>query len=193
LASLTRLAGLIVLPVFLLEYFHQKKWKPKIDWGVLAPFSALAGFLIYLGINYQVTGSPFTFLTVESQHWFNRFDPLSGLGGAVSWTTQATYPYNLTSGFFPVVFAVLGLVMILLAVWRRLRPSYVLFMFLSWGLAVSTSWWISVPRYVMGMFPMFFLMGLLVKRKAVTVAILAVSIALLLYFTVLFAIGWWAF
>ena len=79
LAALTRIAGLLLLPVLLVEYFHQKGWKPrKTDLSILWIFLALAGFLIYLGINYQVTGSPFTFLTVEATHWYNRLDPWSG-------------------------------------------------------------------------------------------------------------------
>ena len=79
-AALTRIAGVLLLPVLFVEYFHQKSWKPrKIDVRVLWIFLALAGFLIYLGINYQVTGSPFTFLTVEALHWFNHLDPMGGL------------------------------------------------------------------------------------------------------------------
>lgn len=194
LAALTRLAGLLLLPVFLVEYYHQRGWKPK-DTGLNLSWSFLpaVGFLMYLGINLQVTGSPFTFLTVEAVHWSNRLDPISGLTSALSWAANAQYPDNLTIGLFPVIFAVLGLAMLLLAIWRRMRPSYIAYMFLSWGLAVSTSWWISVPRYVMAMFPMFFLLGALTNKKAVNVAIVLVSGAALIYFTILFAIGWWAF
>jgi hypothetical protein len=62
-------------------------------------------------------------------------------------------------------------------------------MILSWMLAVSTSMWISVPRYIMAMFPMFILLGTLTKRKAVNAAI-ALAFALpMCYFTVLFAMG----
>ncbi|MCW3994893.1 MAG: glycosyltransferase family 39 protein [Candidatus Bathyarchaeota archaeon] len=194
LAALTRLAGLLLLPVFLVEYLHQQGWKPKkIGWSALAPFSALAGFLIYLNINNQITGSPFTFMAIESEHWFNRLDPISGLKSAWWWATQSGYPSNLAIGIAPLVFAFFGFAMVGLAVWRRLRPSYAIYMFLSWGLAVSTAWWISVPRYIMAMFPMFFLLSLLIKRKAAFAAVAAASCVALLYFTVLFAIGWWAF
>lgn len=193
-AALTRMAGLVLLPVLIVEYFHQKGWKPrKTELNVLWAFSALAGFLIYLGINIQVTGSPFTFLTVEATHWYNRLDPWSGLSGAYSWAVNAQYPDNLTIGLVPLVFAMFGLLMVGAAVWRRLRPSYIVYMFLSWGLAVSTSWWISVPRYIMALFPMFFLLGALTNKKVVNVAIVVVSGAALCFFTVLFALGWWAF
>jgi len=68
-----------------------------------------------------------------------------------------------------------------------------MYMLLTWMLAVSTSWWISVPRYIMVMFPMFILMGLISKKKIVTWAIAGVFLAGLCFFTVLFTIGMWAF
>ena len=193
-ASLTRIAGLLLWFVFLVEYFHQKGWKPgKIDRSILWIFLALAGFRIYLFINYQVTGNSFMFMDVEAEHWFNRLDPWSGLTAAYSWARDASYPDNITIGLAPLVFAVFGLIMVGVSVWRRLRPVYIVYMFLSWALAVSTSWWISVPRYVMAMFPMFILLGLLTNRKAINIAIVIASGAALCYFTVFFALGWWAF
>jgi len=193
-AALSRIAGLLLLPVLLVEYIHQKGWKPnKIRPNITWAFLALAGFLIYLALNAQVTGDPFTFLTIQRAHWSNTFDPFTGLTQAYSWAVNATYPQNVTIGIAPIAFGVFGLLMVAIAAWRRMRPVYVVYLFLSWGLAVSTSWWISVPRYVMAMFPMFMLMGVLSKRKVVAFAIVLVSGALLIYFTVFFASGWWAF
>ena len=193
-AALTRIAGLLLLPVLLFEYFHQKGWKPrKIGMNILWIFLSLAGFFIYLGINNQVTGNPFTFMTIEATHWNNRLEPWTGLTSAYSWAVTASYPDNITIGFAPLAFAVFGLLMVGVSVWRRLRPVYTVYMFLSWVLAVSTSWWISVPRYAMAMFPMFILFGLLSRRKAVNIAIVIISSAILCYFTVFFALGWWAF
>jgi hypothetical protein len=193
-AALTRIAGLLLLPVLFVEYFHQKGWKTrKTDMNILWIFLSLAGFLIYLNINNQVTGNPFTFLTIETTHWNNKLEPWTGLTAAYSWARTASYPDNITIGIAPLAFALFGLLMVGVSVLRRLRPVYIVYMLLSWGLAVSTSWWISVPRYVMAMFPMFMLFGLFSSRKAVNIAIVLTSTALLCYFTVLFARGWWAF
>ncbi|MGD0643446.1 MAG: glycosyltransferase family 39 protein [Candidatus Bathyarchaeia archaeon] len=194
LAALTRIEGLILLPVLLVEYFHQKSWKPrKTDLKILWIFLALAGFLIYLGLNYQVTGSPFTFITVEATHWYNRIDPRSGLTAAYGWARNASYPNNITVGIAPIAFAIFGLLMVGVSLWRRLRPVYTVYMALSLALAVSTSWWISVPRYVMAMFPIFIIIGALTRKKGVNIAIAIASGAVLCYFTVFFALGWWAF
>jgi len=193
-AALTRIGGLLLLPVLFVEYFHQTGWKlRRIDSKVLWIFLTLVGFLIYLGINYQVTGNPFTFLTVEATHWFNRLDPKSGLDGAWGWAKNSSYPANITMGIAPLAFAVFGLMVVGASFWRRMRPVYITYMFLSWILAVSTSWWISVPRYIMAMFPMFMLFGLITKSKLVNIAIAALSISLLIYFTIFFARGEWAF
>jgi len=194
-ASLTRLAGLLLLPVLLIEYYHQKGWKPKkTDLKIFWAFFALAGFLIYLVINKQITGNFFTFMEIERVHWFNRLDPVAGLTSAYHCINGYGYPDNITLGLAPIAFAVFGLLMVGLSIWKRLRPSYIAYIFLSWALAVSTSWWISVPRYIMAMFPMFILLGLLTNnKKAATLPCIIISGALLCFFTAIFAIGWWAF
>jgi hypothetical protein len=193
-AALSRLAGLLLLPVLLVEYFHQKGWKPsKVDLKIVWAALAVVGFLIYLSINLQVTGDAFKFMEIEKTHWFNTLDPITGLKLAWSWATTRAYPDNLSIGIAPIGFAVFGLVMFGAAVWKRFRPSYLLYMFLTWGLAVSTSWWISVPRYIMAMFPMFILLGALTQKKWANAAITGVFIVGLCYFTATFALGWWAF
>lgn len=193
-AALTRLEGVLLLPVLAVEFLHQKGWKPtKLDLKFLWVFLPLAGFLIYLGINVQVTGNPFTFMTVEAVHWYNTLAPITGLTRAYGFATQPSYPNNLLYGIAPIVFAVFGLLMFAVSVWKRMRPVYVVYMFLSWCLAVSTSWWISVPRYIMAMFPMFMLMGALINKKPVNIAIAVASGAVMCFFTVFWALGWWAF
>ncbi len=193
-AALSRLAGLLLLPVLLVEYLHQKGWKPRnINYKIMWTGLAFVGFLIYLGINLQVTGDAFKFMEIEKTHWFNTLDPITGLKAAYNWATTRAYPDNLSIGIAPLIFAVYGLIMFGATVWKRFRPSYVVYMFLTWGLAVSTSWWISVPRYIMAMFPMFILLGALTNKKWVNATIAAVFLAGLCYFTATFALGWWAF
>jgi hypothetical protein len=193
-AALSRLAGLLLLPVLLVEFLHQKHWNPrKVDYKIVWAVLAVVGFLIYLGINLQVTGDAFKFMEIEKTHWFNTFDPIAGLKAAWDWAATRGYPDNFSIGIAPLVFAVFGLVMFGAAVWKRFRPSYLVYMFLTWGLAVSTSWWISVPRYIMAMFPMFILLGALTRNKIVNAAIAAAFTVGLVYFTATFALGWWAF
>jgi hypothetical protein len=194
LAALSRLAGLLLLPVLLVEYMHQKGWKPKavrldVVWACLAA----AGFLIYLGINFSVTGNPFQFVAVEAQHWQTTMDPWAGLNNMYGWALHASYPDNVTIGLVPFVFVFFGLAMFGISVWRRMRPCYVVYMFFFWAIAIATSWGISVPRYIMAMLPMFLLAGASIKNKLAVGVIAVASAILLCYFTVLFASGTWAF
>ena len=66
-------------------------------------------------------------------------------------------------------------------------------MLFTWVLAVSTGFWISVPRYVLTMFPMFIVLALMSTKKTVSIAIITVSSIALVFFTWLFATGAWAF
>lgn len=195
LAALTRLGGLLMMPVLLVECLHQKGWKPRkiVNLNLAWICLAFAGFLIYLGINYQVTDDAFMFVTIERVHWYSTLNPYSGFTTAISWAQHAAYPNNLLLGFAPLAFAAFGLAMIVFGVIRRLPPSYLVCMLLSWMFAIAYSFWISPPRYVMAMFPMFILMGMLTRKKTVNIAITVVSAVLLCYFTELFSLGYTVF
>jgi hypothetical protein len=195
LAALTRLGGLLMLPVLAAEFLHQNRRNLRriFSFDFAWIFSALVGFLVYLDINLQTTGSMFTFIRVEREHWYNTIDPWAGFTGAISWGQNSTYPNNITIGWAPLAFGVFGLVIIVVGLVRRFRPSYMAAMVLSWMLALSTSFWLSVPRYIMAMFPMFILLATLAKGKAAAAVVTVTFGVFLCYFTFLFAAGQWAF
>ncbi len=193
-SSLTRMNGLLLLPALAIEYLRQREWKlKKSDANLVWTGLPLVGFLIYLGINYQVTGSLFTFMEIERTHWYQSIDPLLGLSRAWQWATTASFPDNITIGSAQIIFAVLGLLAVVGGFLLKLRLSYNVYMLLTWMMSVSTGWWISVPRYVMAMFPLFILLGVYGRRKEFNYAVLIVFSATLSFFTILFSVGWWAF
>jgi hypothetical protein len=194
-ATLTRLAGLLLLPVLFVEYFNQKEWKlRRIDLNTFWLSLAVIGFLIYLNINNQVSRNPFMFMYYQQNPpWYNTINPLLGLTRAWGWVTTAAFPENITIGAAPLAFGVVGLLAILAGLKLRFRLSYNVYMLFTWLLSVSTGWWISVPRYVLAMFPMFILFGLLTNRKIVNGVLILCSAGALCFFTVLFAMGQWAF
>ena len=194
LSALTRIGGLVLLPALMVEYFHQRGWKFKApDRKILFLFLPAVGFLVYLGINYVVMGDFFSFMTIQRVHFYETLDPISGLIGAWNWPSHSVYPDSVTIGYAQIIFAAFGLVMVTAALKLKLRASYQVYMLLTWMLTVSTSFWISVPRYVLAMFPMFFVLALVSTKKPVTFAILAVSGVGLFFFTWLFGTGAWAF
>ena len=72
-------------------------------------------------------------------------------------------------------------------------PSWLAWMAGNWLLFVSTSFVMSTPRYVLTLFPMYVSLALASRSRAALVAISAVSLAAMIYFTGRFATGWWAF
>ena len=132
-------------------------------------------------------------MTVERVHWFQTIDPLLGFNRALSWPSGHTFPDSFTIGYAEIIFAAFGYLMIGTANKLKLRPSYQAYMLLTWMLAVSTDFWLSVPRYVLTMFPLFLVLGKLSSKKSVNIATVAVSSAGLFFFTWLFASGAWAF
>ncbi len=194
LASLTRLAGLLLLPVLVVEYFHQKNWKIKaVDLKLFWISLPVFGFLTYLVINYVVTGGFFTFMEIERVHWYQTLDPIAGLTGAVGWASNSAFPESLTIGYAQIIFAAFGLLMVLAGYAAKLHPSYQIYLLLTWMLSVSTSFWISIPRYVLTMFPMFLTLAVFSQKRGVTITVTAAFSVTIFYFTWLFATGTWAF
>ncbi|MEM3601589.1 MAG: hypothetical protein QXN87_02835 [Candidatus Bathyarchaeia archaeon] len=194
LASLTRITGLSLLPALAIEYLSQRRWKLKnLDAKILWSCLTLAGFLTYLAINYQVTGNFFAFIEIQKEHWCETFDPLLGLERAWQLTFSASSPDNLMLGAAQWAFVALGLFGIVLGFILHLRPSYNVYMFFAWAISVSMSWWISMPRYMLVLFPLFILFGLFGRRKKFNYVAAPVSLALLCFFTISFSKDMWAF
>ena len=192
-AALTRLGGLLLIPALLIEYLHQKKWNLcSIDRRILWVFLGLAGFVIFLFINVQVAGNPFAFMEIERTNWNQSINPLVGFQRALQWSLSAPFPEN-TYTIAELAFAAAGLSAVAVGFWLRFRLSYNVYMLLAWMLSVSMSWWMSVPRYVMAMFPMFILLGVLTQKKATHWAVTLLFSALLCFFTILFALNQFVF
>ncbi|MEM2352146.1 MAG: hypothetical protein QXT26_07040 [Thermoproteota archaeon] len=194
LASLTRITGLALLPALLTEYLNQQEWKlGKLGIKILLTFTPLIGFLIYLLINYQTTGNFFAFMEMQRENWQEVFNPLLGLKRAWEWTFTATFPENITLGVAQIAFVAMGFLGFLLSLCFRLRPSYNVYAFFAWAISVSMSWWISMPRYMLVIFPIFIIFGLLGRRKIFNFITIPIFLILLSFFTFLFSKGAWAF
>jgi hypothetical protein len=192
-SALTRIGGLVLLPALLVEYFHQKKWSLRnIDANVLWVGLALVGFLIYLIINFQVTGNPFTFITIERVNWHQTVDPSLGFQRVLQWSFTGAFPINVLA-LAQLIFAGFGLLAIMIGFKLRFRPSYNVYMVLTWALFVSSSWWNSIPRYVLTMFPMFILLGFSVRSKKANFIIAILSGAVMCAFTIVFTLGKFVF
>jgi len=191
LAAATRLHGILLLPALVLEGFLQKGLdKKKLAWLILIPL----GLLAYLTINQAVFGNPTAFMEIQKQ----------------AWSKQAVAPWDTATELIKGVFLnppsgnrttaaelpLAGLVLaIALLVWgaRKLRPSYQIYAWGNLAIILGTGFPVSLPRYLLVIFPLFLVLAKEGRRPLVhEIILIASAIALGLFFS-LYARGWWAF
>jgi hypothetical protein len=192
LASSTRITGIILLPTLIVEYHSQngvKSIKKNILWLALIPL----GLACYLTINYITFGDPLKFLQIQKGHWSKTLAfPWEGFLGALESIWWRNPLEKILVGWAELIFGVFGF---LLSIWItiRLRTSYGIYMFITWLTVTSTSYWLSIPRYTLSMFPLFIALSLLGERKEIDYSITFISVLFLGLFVSLFVQGRWAF
>lgn len=196
LASATRITGILLFPSLLIEYLSQNGYRIKgIRLSFLYLFLIFVGFIVYVVINYLTLGNPFAFLDAQRENWQKVLStPLKGLMGTWSfiWSKNANPSYRILVGWAELLFAIFGL---LCTIWAfvRLRVSYGVYMLLTWISVTSTSYWLSVPRYTLSLFPIFILLALVSRRSEVSYLITVLFLLSYVFFLVIFAQGHWAF
>ncbi len=193
-ASATRLVGIILLPALLLEYFQQKNFKfSKIKKNVLFIPLISAGLLVYLLINYSVFGDALRFSQVQKEHWAQESSvPLAGFGGALNSMSWREGTDKITVGASQLVFAIMGLLFSLYS-FKKLRLSYTFYITASWLVAISTSFWMSIPRFTLAMFPIFICLASFRISDRLKYSLICLSAAFYIFFLSLFIQGIWAF
>ncbi|MBI2599760.1 hypothetical protein HYW43_02455 [Candidatus Daviesbacteria bacterium] len=185
LVSGTRLAGLAVVLALILEVQLTRGINKK-NWFVL--FSPL-GFLAYVWFLYNQTSDPFYFLTAERYWQRELVVPIFGFWDTIK---NVTTPNFLTSHFNPVLdllFAIFGLGLAIRS-FRFLPISYSVYAFVSIALPLFTPTLSSIPRFLLPIFPIFILLGL-IKSQFLNLFYPVITLMLLSIFTVLFFNGFW--
>ncbi|MDX2081229.1 MAG: glycosyltransferase family 39 protein [Terrimicrobiaceae bacterium] len=193
-ATLTRMTGVALVPALLFEWAHQAGFKPsRLRWSGLAVLSPAAAIGIYLWLNVATFGDPFHFLKMQATHFFREFSwPWIGLMGDVRGlsTAEPTSVWIICAAH--VIAFVLGTAGV---IWTAiaLRPSYAIYAAGIWILTFCYSFWMSVPRLLFAMFPVFLLAGIALRGRSGLSFCLA-FVSLLAYGLGLtqFVRGWWA-
>ncbi len=192
LAAATRLTGLALFPMLVVELWAGRQGLVRVWRAGLSPALVPLGFLTYLGVNGLVLKDPLAFVEVQRVHWYHWLSPpwvgfleaVRGLFWRTPWERLTVGAGELVGGVSAyAVTALAGLKL------RRGDAVYaaalaILFTFLPF--------WLSIPRYLLTMYPLFLLAGRLRNRVVLTAAA-GLSIAGLLAFSVAFARGSWAF
>ncbi len=189
-AAMTRVSGVLLIPALMVEAYLQYRRTGRLDRSFLWIGCIGLGLAVYLGINQYYFGDPLYFQSVQERVWFRHLeDPYTSVVNLV----KSLPGQSAGSLLVPeLLFLVGGFVAGLLA-WRFTRPSYAVWVVLNVLLFASTSWIQSTPRYAITLFPIFLMLAMVSRRQGVLLALTSGSMAMLAWFTALFALGHWAF
>ena len=165
-ATATRLQGLAILPGLVVEALVRYRWQAPVKayWLVLAP----TGFVAYLGINWLVADDPFRFVEIQKEHWFqHRIWPWEFLRDTVESIRLQEPGFNRAAIYeLRLIFVAASAVLLLLGA-RRLPLSYQAMGWATVLMMTMSSWQLSMPRYMLGVFPLFLVMAYHGKNPAV--------------------------
>lgn len=204
LASATRVIGVILLPVYLIELFSKKKFRV-IHKRSLASFTGnslfiiLVGLLAYMFYLYKVYGDPLMFLHALPAFGEQR-------SSVPILLPQVFYRYvfkilpNLNYSYFAGTFTtvmefVIGIIFLVISVisFFKLRFSYSLLLILGYLIPTLSGSFSSLPRYVLVLFPAFILFSVWLNNTSNIVKIICYTILLigLIFSLSLFSRGYW--
>ena len=192
LAAASRLTGLALLPFLVIELAGVRRALHSLRQAIVPPLLIALGFVTYLLLNLLVLGDPLAFLTVQREHWSHSLAaPWSGFVSAVNGIGWRVPWEKLTVGAGEIVGGIAAYATTALS-WLRLRPSDAAYATVVTAMVTFLPFWLSIPRYLLGLYPLFLLAGR-VNNRWLSIPIVALSFAALLVFGLAFGRGYWAF
>lgn len=189
LAILTRLHGVVLLPVLLYAMYLDKPFLQKIShW--LGLFIGGMGTFFYIFLRY-ISGSE-SVLPVAESEWYVRL--------AFPWETFAYAVRYLFAGqmtFIDIInfIVVISLIALLLLGWKKIPTLPLLYVVLSviimTARVVETQPFSAIVRYSLSLFPLFGLMSLYAQRKFVERLLVILFLLFTLYFSAQFWLWGW--
>jgi hypothetical protein len=195
-ATLTRNFGILLLIPAVIEYLSSRSnYNPVNLWrmirhGIFILFIPF-GYGVYLLINKLVTGSWTTFMKYQAEYWSHTlaFFPEIGMNIEYAIGPDWSFEDKLAIWIPQALLAILVAFLIYYAI-KKIRYSYIIYMFVYLALCLSTTWLISGARYSLGIFPMYLTLALLSRNRYVNLGISFVTYMLLGFYTVAYAIGY---
>lgn len=193
LATVTRLTGVALLPALLWEAWRAYRRDAEPPQRIAPLGAAPLGLAVYLGANLAVHGDAFAFLDIQRGHWHQRplppwrsiVDAVNGILEGASGDFLFIFTGRIAAAVFAVALLVLG--------WRRLRVGDHVY---AWGsvlLVLSASWLISLPRYLLGIYPLFIVLARLTRARPAFWGVIGAGAAAQALLFWRYAQGMWTF
>jgi Gpi18-like mannosyltransferase len=194
-AGLTRLHGALLIVPLAYEYWRQHRWswRSVLSKKFLSVFAAPIGVLAFMGYLGAQFGKPLAYFEVQTLFFKGiRADAFPTFPG----TTFANYLNGLLNGVpstesVAVMGAMILLILLTIEVWARLPKVYGVYMLTITLFSLTSGDLISMPRFVVPMFPGFIALALIGKNRSADRAILIVSIILQGVLALMFVKGYW--
>jgi hypothetical protein len=192
LAAAARLSGLALLPLLVIELVSARRALRSLVELIVPPFLVALGFFTYLLTNLFVLGDPLAFVTVQREHWSHSLAaPWRGFAGAVSGIGWRVPWEKLTVGGGEIAGGLAAYVTTALS-WLRLRPADAAYATVVTVMVTFLPFWLSIPRYLLSMYPLFLLAGR-IRSRWLYLPLVGVSFVALVVFGLAFGRGYWAF
>jgi Gpi18-like mannosyltransferase len=194
LVTATRLTGIVILLSLFLEYLHQRNWKiKKIRWDILYIGFVPLGLIVYFIINYVVFGDPFHFLSLQQEVWHKNLAlPTEGGWNAIMSVGWKEPSHIIISAIVEVV--AVGYALFFTG-WMviKYRPLYTSYSWLTLLVVTSNTYWLSIPRYVHPLFPIYIILAHWSKNKSIHFLIVFFFISFYAFFAGHYTQAHWAF
>ena len=192
LASMTRVEG--VLTALPLAYEVWRAWRERrgttLARGAVGLGLVPLGLLSYMFYLYALQGDPLAFTKVQAD-WNRHFAmPWVSIANTIGAIATPPFGSDTANHIIELVFT-LAFIGLLVVAFRTLRPSYAWYFAASLLMPMCTASLMSMPRFVLVVFPAFMLLALFGRRPAVNSAIVSFFLPVLGLFTVLFADWYW--
>lgn len=200
--SATRITGVLLLPALFVEWWEQNQDKKIhvnkkiLTWGGI--LLTLGGLFWYMHFLHRTTGDPFAFYTEQPFFEQERDSGKIILLPQVFWRyIKMIFTVERGVYYIPIVFelasAFLMLCLLVLGFLYKLRFSYLLYAFLGFILPTLTGTFVSLPRYMLVLFPAFIVLGIFLSKRGFFSRMLILTLFFILLFleTALFLRGYW--
>lgn len=179
LATGTRMTGLALIPALLVEIYLLRKIYPLTSARIILTLVIPSvGFITYLFVNYLVYNNFLQFALVQKQNWHTFFSfPFGGIPLALDSLKWREGVELYTVGYSQLVAFLTGV--LALPFIYKIRLSYGVYATLALMLPYFQSFWLSMPRYLLVIFPLFIVISQTLKNPLARIILIIISFTLM--------------